>query len=194
MKGRFLLEVCILAGGLNSRMGRTKATLRLGRLSLLNRVRSTATEAGFSVRIIRHDLVPRCGPLGGVYTGLLTTPADGVLFLSCDMPFITPDLLDLLVNGFRRGARAVFVRTENTVGFPFVLARAAVDEVEKQLAASQFSLQALAKRLRARTIPLPAIRSWELFNINTPADFARAREYRRKSARQNFRPVRPVEN
>src|SRR5687768_9364883 len=85
--------ICILAGGLSTRMGSAKARMRLGRRSLLGHVWRTAEGLGVPVRIIRKDLVPRCGPLGGIYTGLKTSANDAEVFLSCDMPFVTDDLL-----------------------------------------------------------------------------------------------------
>ena len=94
------MEVCILAGGLSSRMGRDKSKLRLGGKSLLSHVKTAAAAAAQNcpVRIIRKDLVPRCGPLGGIYTALRTTRAQCVLFLSCDMPFVPRTLVERLLS------------------------------------------------------------------------------------------------
>lgn len=58
------VEVFILAGGLSARMGRDKARLRLRGRTLLAWVRAAARATGWPVRVIRRDLVPRCGPLG----------------------------------------------------------------------------------------------------------------------------------
>ena len=71
-------EVCILAGGASSRMGRNKAALRLGGRSLLGHVRSTAKQLGLPVRVIRRDLIPGCGPLGGIQ-GTIYAPAQTAL-------------------------------------------------------------------------------------------------------------------
>ena len=87
-----LVSVSILAGGLSSRLGRDKARVRLGRRTLLAHVRRAAKELGLPVRVIRRDLVPRCGPLGGVFTALKTSRADAELFLACDMPFVSASL------------------------------------------------------------------------------------------------------
>ena len=91
------VEICILAGGLSTRMGRDKANLRIGGRTLLAHIRSTAKALGLPVRVIRCDLVPRCGPLGGIYTALKTTAADAVLFLACDMPCVTETLLQTVL-------------------------------------------------------------------------------------------------
>lgn len=175
-------EVCILAGGLSSRMGRDKARLWLGRRTLLGQVRALAGELGLPVRVIRRDLVPRCGPLGGIYTALKTTRAVAVLFLSCDMPFVSAGLVQRLLA--RRAARpaATFVETADIVGFPFLLPRAALRGVEAQMTAQRFSLQALAAALRARRLKLGSAQAAQLFNVNTPEDFAEARlRWRKKT-------------
>ena len=93
--------ICILAGGLSRRMGRNKASVRVGRLTLLQRVRKTAAELRLPIRVIRRDLVPRCGPLGGIYTGLITSRAAAELFVACDMPFIEAQFLRKLIDRFR---------------------------------------------------------------------------------------------
>ena len=173
-------EVCILAGGLSSRMGRDKARLRLGRRTLLGHVRSLAGELGLPVRVTRRDLAPRCGPLGGIYTALKTTRAEAVLFLSCDMPFVSVGLIERLRGRPAARPAAIFVEAAGIVGFPFLLPRAALPGVEAQMTAQRFSLQALAAALRARRLKLGPAQAAQLFNINTPEDFAEARVRWRK--------------
>src|SRR5206468_11629485 len=82
-------EICILAGGLSSRMGRDKSRLHMGGRTLLAHIRRTAKMIGLPHRIIRRDLVVHCGPVGGLYTALVASRADATLFLSCDMPFVS---------------------------------------------------------------------------------------------------------
>jgi molybdopterin-guanine dinucleotide biosynthesis protein A len=168
------IEICILAGGLSSRMGRNKARLRWGGRTLLARVRSAAAGTPWPVRVIRRDLVPRCGPLGGVFTALKTTQAEAVLFLACDMPFINIGWISevLKLNGPKR--RAVFTLGESGPGFPFLLRRAALPEVEEQMAVRQYSLQSLATKCRAKTMRAPD-GACILFNVNNPEDWERVK-------------------
>ena len=173
---RTSLEICILAGGLSLRIGRDKTKLRLGRRTLLGHVRQMARELGRHVRVIRRDVVPRCGPLGGVYTALATTRADAVLFLSCDMPFVPARLLRRISVSMRKGQTAVFTTQRERVGFPFAIRAEALSAVRELLAERQFSLQNLARILQPELIHWPATRSLELFNINLPADWQQARE------------------
>jgi molybdopterin-guanine dinucleotide biosynthesis protein A len=176
-------EVCILAGGLSARMGRDKARLRLGRRTLLGWVKASARALGAPVRVVRRDLVRRCGPLGGVYTALVTSRAERILFLSCDMPFVSPALLPALIARMTPRDQALFAAEENRFGFPFILRADALPVVHEQLSARQFSLQRLARRLNARRVQLPRRFRAQLFNINTPADWAVARQRRSQAVR-----------
>ena len=170
------IEICILAGGLNSRMGRDKSRLRLGERTLLAHICATAKAIGLPHRIIRRDLVVRCGPIGGIYTALVTCRTDATLFLSCDMPFVSAALLEMLVRKAKRKESALFVEANGRVGFPLLLFhRSALPVVESQLAKMAFSLQRLAQALRSQTIKLTSGRARELFNVNTPDDLRKAR-------------------
>ena len=94
--------VCILAGGLSQRMGRDKSRLRLGSHTLISHIRATLKDSGWPVRVLRRDVVDRCGPLGGIYTALCTTRAEVVIFLACDMPFVSVVWLQRLRRGLRK--------------------------------------------------------------------------------------------
>ena len=173
-------EICILAGGLSSRMGRDKAKLRLGRLSMLGHVRKAADELGFRVRVIRRDMVPRCGPMGGILTGLTLARTETVLFLSCDMPFVTSRLLNDLIGIMRSGPASrgkkwkppagAFTRSRRGMGFPLVIRREFRGRVEEMISNDDLSLQSLARRLRAKALKVSRARRLELANINTPEE------------------------
>jgi molybdopterin-guanine dinucleotide biosynthesis protein A len=169
-------EICILAGGLSTRMGRDKATIRLGSKTMLGHVRAVARLTGLKVRIIRKDLLPRCGPLGGIYTALKTTRANAVLFLACDMPFVTEELLRRVIKSHaqNRAGWSVFVVSDDMPGFPFILPREAIVAVEKQISKNRFSIHALALALKAKRLRVGESRRSHLMNINSPTDVTSA--------------------
>jgi len=181
--GRPPVGVCIMAGGQSSRMGRDKASLRLGGQTFITAICQTAAALRCRVRVIRRDLSPGNGPLGGIHTGLKTSRAEAEVFLACDMPFITPDLLRELLA--RMGPRhdAVFAVSSypepaaegrQMAGFPFVVRSALWPIVEGRLAAGELGLQGLARALRARLWAVPARWRKQLRNINTPEEWTRA--------------------
>lgn len=157
-------------------MGGDKARLRLGRRTLLGHVKTAASLSRWPVRVVRRDVVPRCGPLGGIYTGLISGGDRWVVFLSCDQPFVAPATLRELARAVRLNARPVFFADDDgVVGFPFALPAKAAAVVTEQIEQGELSLQKLARRLRSVICPIPPAQAWRWFNVNTPAEFERAR-------------------
>lgn len=171
--------ICILAGGQSRRMGRDKARLRLGDRTLLGHVRAAAGATGLPVRVIRKDVVPRCGPLGGIYTALKTSRNQAEILLSCDMPFVTAKLIRDLLGAFVREGRAILVEHRRIAGFPLILSVGQIGVVEREITAGQHSLQNLARKLRAGRLCLPKERAPQVFNINTPKDLEAARRFKK---------------
>lgn len=155
-------------------MGRDKTTLRFHGKTLLGHVRAVAKATGWPVRVIRRDLVTRCGPLGGIYTALQTSRADAELFLACDMPFVSLNLLQEISMKFSPSRLAAFAVVDGTAGFPFVIRKEALPLVEQQMARGEFSLQKLALALKARRVRIPKSRRQEVQNFNTPEEFREA--------------------
>jgi molybdopterin-guanine dinucleotide biosynthesis protein A len=166
------LEICILAGGLSTRMGRDKARLRLGRRTLLGHVRANAAQVGLPVQVLRKDLIARCGPLGGIYSALRTTRHQAALFLACDMPFVSPTVLRSLLEQFN-GKRPVFAFANDMPGFPLILPKVLLPKIEQLISKRKFSLHNLALATRARLV---RVSPEAVFNINTAAEFALARD------------------
>lgn len=153
-------------------MGRDKARIRLGGRTLLAWVRAATQATGWPVRVVRRDRVPRCGPLGGVWTAFQRSRADRLVFLSCDMPFVSPELIRAVAE---RKGRAVFVTTAEGAGFPFALDRECLPTVERMLEGQRFALRSLAQALRAVRLRASGSRRGELLNVNTAGDYQAAR-------------------
>lgn len=139
-------------------------------------IRQTASTTGLKVRVIRRDVVRRCGPLGGIYTGLKKTSADAVIFLACDMPFVTREIVGkLLAIAATHPNRPVLLRVAGKLTFPMLLPRVALQMVRSQIENEDRSIQSLGKRLRGIVIEAP--RGWLscLENINTLEEWERAR-------------------
>jgi molybdopterin-guanine dinucleotide biosynthesis protein A len=172
----FTCEICILAGGLSRRMGRDKTRLLLGKRTMLQCIKATARKTGNPVRVISKDLLPRIGPLGGVYTALKTTRYDRVLFLACDMPFVQVALLNRFLDKAIAKPDAIFMECNSRPGFPFLLSREALAVVTKQVEDNDTSLHELARRLKAKRLrPLPSMEN-QLRNVNTPSEWEIARK------------------
>lgn len=189
-RGRsFKIAASILAGGRSSRMGRDKSRLVVGGRTMLAHAKQAAGALRLPVRVIRRDIVPRCGPLGGVLTALRTSRAEGELFLACDMPFVSAALLRKLLRKLSGSCQAAFTLNGGLAGFPFAMRVECVPIVEAQIAAKEFSIQALARALRASLVSPPRSRREQTFNINTRVDLAAARAF--NSRRDTQSPAGP---
>ncbi len=171
------LEAVILAGGLGSRLGRDKSTLRLGGRRGITLLRSACREVGLPCRVVRKDIVARCGPLGGIFTALSTSRFEGCVLLSCDMPFGDAALLaDWIRCASRRGRhRSWFVKEEELFGFPGVVWREEREWVQGAIRGGRLGLQALARVLGAGSLGVKPSCRYRLFNVNTPEDWREAR-------------------
>lgn len=138
-------------------------------------IRSVALAAGLSVRVIRQDSVPKCGPLGGILTAFKRSPRNQqFLFLACDMPFLKPVHLErLLAHSRQSGVNAVFYSHQGRVQFPFILTRETESLIRSRVAVGDFSLQGVAKALDVVRMPIGNSESGSFMNLNTPEAFAK---------------------
>ena len=166
-------------------MGRDKARLRLGRRTLLGHVKAVAQSAGWPVRLIQRDLIERCGPLGGIYTALSTTKSDIVVFLACDMPFVTPELIGKVVKSIGPKQAGAFAEAHGRRGFPFALRREVLPRVLKRIRQENWSLQSLARGAGMVSIQLTELEARQTFNVNTAEDLETARQWLRSSGGQS---------
>lgn len=176
-------DAVILAGGKSRRMGRDKHSIRLGGRTLLAHAKAALVEAGCTPRVVATDRQPGLGPLGGIATALQQTNHSRVMFVSCDMPFLTGELLTRFFGAAVAGPGALFTRHDRGMGFPFLLHHDDLKIVERQITKGALSLQRLAKRLAARAWEPPPELESQLFNINTPEDLAEARRRWKETTR-----------
>jgi molybdenum cofactor guanylyltransferase len=191
MTDRFQLShaAFLLVGGKSSRMGTNKAFLDFGGETLLHRSLATLRSVCTDVVIIGDptffadfgpvipDLLPGCGPLGGIHAALKHSSADLNLMLAVDMPFVSPELLRFL---FAAAEKSDSIATVPRTGKGFqplcaVYRRAFVETAQANLRAGNYKIDASFS-----AIPLRVIEEIELaaagfseknfFNINTPND------------------------
>lgn len=105
------MSAAILVGGQSRRMGRDKSQLTYGSVTFLGEIAAklddfnekylslnagqTHTVIGFTNVYDKYDNI---GPLGGIYSVLKESTVDYVLFVPCDMPFITRSAINHIVD------------------------------------------------------------------------------------------------
>lgn len=104
----------ILAGGESSRMGRDKAFLEFDGIPLLLRTARLVESVSGPPIVVGNpegcgslglaglaDRWPGAGPLGGIATALAASAAPWNLIVACDLPYLTREWLDYLVDRAR---------------------------------------------------------------------------------------------
>jgi molybdopterin-guanine dinucleotide biosynthesis protein A len=187
----------ILAGGESRRLGRNKALLRIGGQTLIERVMESIAPLSAEVIVVAaspqqaaalslppevrvvSDLFPRCGSLGGIYTGLSASRGPWSLLVACDMPFLNPRLLRRLM-AMRRGVDAVIPCLK---GQPEPLhalySKACLAPMERMLRARRLKIAPLFEAVRVRYVDEGTIDRIDpdhrsFFNVNSPADMEEA--------------------
>lgn len=182
-------SAAILAGGRATRLGgRDKSALVVGGCTILSRqiaelsavdrvdeilIAGGATHA--SARTIA-DIVPGCGPLGGIHAALTEARHEVVFVVACDTPYPTAALITYLFE-LATNVDVVVPRTEH--GYhPLcaVYTRGCLDPIAQRLAAGRLKVMDLFADVRTRSVPAADLARFgdprQLFaNVNTPADY-----------------------
>jgi molybdopterin-guanine dinucleotide biosynthesis protein A len=124
---------------------------------------------------VHPDIVPGAGAMGGVFTALEVSPADRVVVVACDMPFLEASILGRLVD-LAADADAAWVRSAN--GPEPLLAcyrRDARFTVREAMDAGHLKLADLGRVLRVRELAADDLEAFGrveelLANLNSPAD------------------------
>jgi molybdopterin-guanine dinucleotide biosynthesis protein A len=123
------------------------------------------------------DIVPACGPLGGLHAALTEARGDAVFLVACDMPYVTAPFVDYL---FSLACHADIVVPQTERGYhPLcaVYTRACLAPVAARLGERRLRMRDLVGEMKARVVTAEDIdrfgdRSLLLANVNTPAEYA----------------------
>lgn len=123
------ITIIILAGGKSSRMGTDKGLVLFNGKPLVEHVIDAAKKVAGTIFIVSsnkaynslgyellEDTLKDKGPLGGIYTGLLHSTTQKNLFLACDMPFLSEQLLNSLIT--QSGEEDVLLTAHNGLAEP----------------------------------------------------------------------------
>ena len=186
----------LLAGGKSRRMGEDKRFLRVGNRTLFERslailrslfpnvlvvIAQDSLPLQADVPVIR-DLVPDCGVLGGVYTGLRQASTEHIFAVACDMPFLNPQAVRYLTD-LKDDADIVMAQREN--GFQpthALYGRRCLPVLEEMVRTGHLTIRQIVVHpsLNVRLIQEAELRRIDpegrsFLNVNTPADLEAAR-------------------
>ncbi len=184
----------IIAGGRGRRLGgRDKSDLVIGGRRIIERQLAVLGRVAPHVLVVSDDhhrfrtsglqvcddLLPGAGPLGGLHTALTRSPSRRTLVVAGDLPFLSAAFLRHLTV---RAPRAEAVVPRHASGLQPLCAvydRSCLDAIEARITRGQLRLVELAGALRTTELGPDEVAAFDpdgmlLFNVNTPADYARA--------------------
>jgi molybdopterin-guanine dinucleotide biosynthesis protein A len=187
-----MITGAVLAGGKSLRFGRNKALEKFEGKRLLERAIESVRP--FCDRIIvvvneiepyrdigvtlASDIIRHQGPLGGIYTALLFSPAEWVLVKAVDMPFLVPGLASLLIDA-KLGFDAVVPEVNDAYDPLLALYnRRCIPAIARQLGSpDDRRVIGFYRKIKLRTV---AEKEWRKVdpgalsfrNVNTPSDLA----------------------
>jgi len=173
-------------------MGQDKALLPFGESTmlefLLRRLRRCCEEVILVTHADRpyHDLrtpvifdvMPEKSSLGGLYSGLLLSPADVNFVCACDMPLIQPALVERLFELFA-GVDAVLPEIDGRLEpLCAIYSKACLPAIHERLLAQDLRMTGWLKQVRTRLISKSDLLRYDprldsLCNVNTAADYQR---------------------
>jgi molybdopterin-guanine dinucleotide biosynthesis protein A len=187
----------VVAGGESRRMGRDKALLPWGEVTLLDHAvrrlekccdevrilcgpRPRYTDRGFPTHV---DAVPGAGALGGILTGLQLLQEGLGLFLAIDVPRVPVALLRRLIELSEGFDAVVPVSPTGPEPMCAVYGPGCLDPVRRQVAAGELRIIDFWPKVRLREVGLEELAAFgdpaDLFlNINTNEDYEASRTSR----------------
>ena len=107
----------ILCGGNSARMGTDKSFLKINNIAMIDRIYSLMSNIFNEILLITNepqkyvylseklfeDIYPGLGPLSGIHAGLNYSNSNKNFFMSCDMPFVTEDIIELVLRNSAKG-------------------------------------------------------------------------------------------
>ncbi len=180
------LAAAILAGGRARRFGGiNKAALEIGGATIIDRQLTALRSVADDIFVVGHphplwtarglrvvaDEIAGAGPLAGIYTALLHSPAERTLVVGCDMPFLMPDVLSRLAAA---DADVVVARTARGVEpLCAIYSRACAAEIAARLERGAREASTLPAGFRIAEVGVEE--SLVCVNVNTPHDYERAK-------------------
>jgi molybdopterin-guanine dinucleotide biosynthesis protein A len=195
----------ILAGGKNTRISRNKAFIQLPTgesilQNILNVLQKIFPEIiivtnhrqaylKFGVPVV-EDLIKESGPLGGIFTGLCFSASKRSFVVACDMPFIKPALITLLLRESTNWDLVIPEVSGKVEPLFAVYSKDCIPVMFEHLKEQNLKMRDILDRLRAKRIGVDQINRLDpqhlsFFNINTEEDLKRAESLKIKMGQEN---------
>jgi molybdopterin-guanine dinucleotide biosynthesis protein A len=185
----------IQAGGRSTRMGgRPKALIELGGCRIIERVLAALIAVVDDVLLVTNtpelyaflklpmvaDVYPDRGSLGGIYSGLKAASGEAAFTVACDMPFLHPDVVRLVVARAGQGDVVIPRVGHQLETMHAAYAKACLPHIDERLLAGQLKIVEFFERVSVVEIAEADVARFRdprvaFMNVNTPDELERAR-------------------
>jgi molybdopterin-guanine dinucleotide biosynthesis protein A len=182
------VSAILLAGGASRRMGgRNKALLKVGRVTIVERVVNTLAPIFPEVIVITNspddfaflglpmfrDLRRGMGSLGGLYTGLTACSMDHGFLVACDMPFLSGKTIEHMLSLIEDNDVVIPKLSGGLEPLHAVYSRRCLPGIAALLDAGDLKIINLFPEVKVREVPEEDLARFDprlLFamNVNTP--------------------------
>ena len=186
----------IQAGGKSTRMGgEPKALMTVGGKRIIERVVAAVAPAVDDLLLVTNtpdryaflgltmvpDVYPDSGSLGGIYSGLKAATAESAFTVACDMPFLHPAIVRLVVARAGDGDVVIPRTADQLQTLHAVYAKTCLPHIEARLLASRFKIVGFFDDVRVVEVEEAEVARHRdpalvFMNVNTPAELERARQ------------------
>ncbi len=173
----------ILAGGKSSRMGIDKGLMLLNEKPMVQHVIDAVKLIADELIIIANneaykqfgykvipDEVENAGPLAGICTGLKHSKYNYNFVLSCDVPFVTKEMLSLLKQEVAGFDAVVFEKDEDLHPLIGIYSKNCLPEFEAALNNKELKLKTVLHHIKVRKIDGTSFSDKNFKNINSTLD------------------------
>ncbi len=164
------LAAAVIAGGNSRRFGSLKIFADFEGKTLLDHAVALAQKISPEVLLIGEldecsqpagipafpDLIPGCGPLGGIYTALYHSKLPLVASLPCDMPLLTVGIYSFLGRFAEDERPSVAVSHKGLEPLVSIWPKSALPVIQRTLWQKRFSIREALRELNAAEVYLPA--------------------------------------
>lgn len=179
----------ILAGGKSTRMNLPKGMIQIDGKTLISSIASVLQAVVSDTMLIANDpvydqcqfpvfkdIIPDKGPASGIHSALANTINEKVVIVSCDVPFVSGELFQYLLDRSAKKEIVVPVHSGKMEPLIGVYSKSIFKDLEKYLLKGEYKMHDLLKKLGAEFVQIPGdLFSEKLFtNINTPEDLRKA--------------------
>ena len=170
----------ILAGGKSSRMGCDKGLVMLHNKPMIAHVIETLNQLTADIIVVSNqaeynefglpvfeDMIKEAGPLAGIHTGLMHSKHKKNIVVSCDVPFVSVELLTFLIENSWDNDVTIPLKNNKTHQVIGVYDKDCIEVFKQELDNNQRKIKVALEKVKLNVVDANMFDEKEFFNVNT---------------------------